>query len=198
LRLSTGLIEAVRAGRPELAVEPLARFRAWANATDQAWSNAVAARCAGLLAAPCSAEPLFFEALAGHDGDGRPFEEARTHLNYGEWLRRNRRRADGREQLLSAARVFARLGARPWQARAEGELRAAGAAAPALMGDDQLARLTPQEVQVVKLAATGASNKQIAARLLLSPRTVGYHLYKSLPQARRHEQGTTGPLLLVT
>ena len=73
------------------------------------------------------------------------------------------------------------MGARPWQERAEAELRAAGAA-PGLTADDPLARLTPEELQVVRLAAAGASNKQIGAQLFLSPRTVGFHLYRAFPK----------------
>jgi DNA-binding CsgD family transcriptional regulator len=74
------------------------------------------------------------------------------------------------------------MGARPWQARAEAELRAVGIGAAAVGTADPLARLTPQELQVVRLAADGASNKQIGAQLFLSPRTVGYHLYKAFPK----------------
>jgi DNA-binding CsgD family transcriptional regulator len=173
---------AVRAGRPDLAAGPLAKFSAWAGAMGQGWATAVAARCAALTAGDGDAEPLYRKAVAAHEGDGRPFEQARTRLLYGEWLRRSRRRTDAREHLLAAAGAFARMGARPWQDRAEAELRAAGARAPGVTADDPLARLTPQELQVVRLAATGASNKQIGAQLFLSPRTVGYHLYKAFPK----------------
>jgi DNA-binding CsgD family transcriptional regulator len=173
---------AVRAGRTDLAARPLAQFTAWADAIGQRWATAVAARCAALTADDADAEPLWREAIAAHEGDGRPFEQAHTRLLYGEWLRRNRRRAAAREHLLAAAAAFARMGARPWQERAEAELRAAGAGAPAVTADDPLARLTPQELQVVRLAAAGASNKQIGAQLFLSPRTVGFHLYRAFPK----------------
>src|SRR5215472_3196604 len=173
---------AVRAGRTDLAARPLAQFTAWADAIGQQWATAVAARCAALTADDSDAEPLYRKAIATHEGDGRPFEQARTRLLYGEWLRRNRRRADAREHLLAAAAAFARMGARPWQDRAEAELRAAGAAPLAVAADDPLARLTPQELQVVRLAAAGASNKQIGAQLFLSPRTVGFHLYRAFPK----------------
>ena len=173
---------AVRAGRTDCAARPLAQFTAWAGATGQQWATAVAARCAALTADDADAEPLWREAIAAHEGDGRPFEQARTRLLYGEWLRRNRRRADAREHLLAAAAAFARMEARPWQKRAQAELRAAGAGAPAVTADDPLARLTPQELQVVRLAAAGASNKQIGAQLFLSPRTVGFHLYRAFPK----------------
>ncbi len=173
---------AVRAGRTDLAARPLAQFTAWAGAIGQRWATAVAARCAALTADDADAEPLWREAITAHEGDGRPFEQARTRLLYGEWLRRNRHRAGAREHLLAAAAAFARMGARPWQERAEAELRAAGAGAPAVTADDPLARLTPQELQVVRLAAAGASNKQIGAQLFLSPRTVGFHLYRAFPK----------------
>ena len=134
---------AVRAGRTDLAARPLAQFTAWAGAIGQRWATAVAARCAALTADDADAEPLWREAIAAHEGDGRPFEQAHTRLLYGEWLRRNRRRAGAREHLLAAAAAFARMGARPWQERAEAALRATGAGAPAVTADDPLARLTP-------------------------------------------------------
>jgi DNA-binding CsgD family transcriptional regulator/tetratricopeptide (TPR) repeat protein len=173
---------AVRSGRPDLAARPLAQFTAWADAVGQRWASAVAARCAALTSGDDDAERHYQRAIAGHEGDGQPVQEARTRLLYGEWLRRNQRRADAREYLLGAAATFARTGARPWQERAESELRAAGAAAPAVSPADPLSRLTPQELQVVRLAAAGGSNKEIGAQLFLSPRTVGYHLYKAFPK----------------
>jgi DNA-binding CsgD family transcriptional regulator len=173
---------AVRAGRADLAARPLAQFSAWAGAIGQRWATAVTARCAALTAGDADAEPLWRQAVAAHEGDGRPFEQARTRLLYGEWLRRNQRRADARDHLLAAATAFARMGARSWQERAEAELRAAGAGVAVVSAADPLARLTPQELQVVRLAAAGASNKQIGAQLFLSPRTVGYHLYKAFPK----------------
>jgi DNA-binding NarL/FixJ family response regulator len=173
---------AVRAGRPDLAALPLAQFTIWADAIGQRWAIAVAARCAALSADDDHAEPLYQQAIAAHEGDGRPVEQARTRLLYGEWLRRSQRRADAREHLLAAAATFARIGARHMQERAESELRATGAGAPAVSSVDPLARLTPQELQVIRLAAVGASNKQIGVQLFLSPRTVGYHLYKAFPK----------------
>jgi DNA-binding CsgD family transcriptional regulator len=173
---------AVRAGRLDLAARPLAQFTAWAGAIGQPWAAAMAARCAALTVGDADAEPLYRRAIAAHEGDGRPFEQARTRLLYGEWLRRSQRRADAREQLLAAAGAFAGMGARPWRDRAEAELRATGAASPAVTPGDPLARLTAQELQVVRLAAAGASNKQIGAHLFLSPRTVGYHLYNAFPK----------------
>ena len=185
---------AVRAGRLDLAARPLAQFTAWADAIGQPWAAAVAARCAALAAG--DAEPHYQKAVAAHEGDGRPFEQARTRLLYGEWLRRAQRRADARDHLLAAAAAFAQVGARPWQERAEAELRAAGGGQAAVAAGDPLARLTPQELQVVRLAATGASNKQIGAALFLSPRTVGFHLYRAFPKlgvATREELARFAP-----
>ncbi|NRQ32386.1 AAA family ATPase [Nonomuraea sp. NN258] len=119
------------------------------------------------------------------DRQGRPFEQARTHLAYGEWLRRARRRADAGVQLRAAVAGFAALGATPWAERARAELAATGARTPASAprgATPALDTLTPQELQVVRLAATGATNRQIGARLFLSPRTVGFHLYKAYPK----------------
>jgi DNA-binding CsgD family transcriptional regulator len=150
--------------------------------------RAVALRCRALLvldqANPDEAEGLFVAALDHHAVATRPFEFARTELLYGEWLRRARRRVDARQQLRSAEARFTRLGATPWAARARSELRAAGE------GDTQEARvsasaldsLTAQELHVVRLAAAGAGNQEIATRLFLSRRTVEYHLYKAYPK----------------
>ncbi|MFI7424915.1 LuxR C-terminal-related transcriptional regulator [Nonomuraea sp. NPDC049684] len=97
-------------------------------------------------------------------------------------MRRARRRAEARPPLRSALEIFDRLGAAPWAERARAELRATGDSAPAARPADALAALTPQELQVVRLAAAGVSNRDIAAQLFLSHRTVEYHLYKAYPK----------------
>jgi DNA-binding CsgD family transcriptional regulator len=176
------LVEAaMRAGQPDRARAPFDRFRAWAEAVQQPWSHAIALRCEALLAD--SPEP-FEQAVRLHEKATRPFERARTELLYGEWLRRARRRSDARTPLRSAMEIFERLHAKPWLDRARAELRATGESgstsaptAPALLD-----RLTPQELQVVRLAAEGISSREIAAQLFLSPRTVEYHLYKAYPK----------------
>ncbi|MFB9196884.1 AAA family ATPase [Actinomadura verrucosospora] len=181
------LVEAaVRAGAPERARDAADWYGDWAAQTQQPWVQAIAARCAALLT-PDDPDPLYSKALALHREGGTPFEQARTELLYGEWLRRSRRRNDARARLHAALEAFARLGATPWADRARAELRAAG---ESLTGgrddqaspDDHAARLTPQELQVARLAATGLSNREIGAQLFLSPRTVGYHLYKAYPK----------------
>ncbi len=178
------LVEAaVRAGAPEQAGEPLARFLAWARAGDRPWASAVALRCRALLAPPEPAGELYAQAVRLHEKGGRPFQRARTELLYGEWLRRGRRRSDARTPLRSALEIFERLDAVPWAERARAELRASGDVAPAATaGAAALSRLTPQELQIVRLAAAGLSNRDIAAQLFLSHRTVEYHLYKAYPK----------------
>ncbi|AQZ70515.1 hypothetical protein BKM31_19915 [[Actinomadura] parvosata subsp. kistnae] len=179
------LVEAaVRAGRPRFAAAASERVQMWAAQTPSPWAGAVALRCSALLAPDEDAERYYEEALRLHLRGGRSFERARTELLYGEWLRRLRRRADARHQLRSALDIFDRLGARPWAERARAELRAAG---ERQTGDGRapeglLDRLTPQELQIIRLAATGLSNREIAAQLFLSPRTIGYHLYKAYPK----------------
>ncbi|MEV6158837.1 AAA family ATPase [Nonomuraea sp. NPDC052129] len=174
-----------RLGEPSLATEAFARFDAWAAASGQPWADAVAYRCRALLAPPGEAEVHYTAALQRHAQGGRPFERARTELLYGEWLRRGRRRSDAGVRLRAAMDRFAALGATPWAERARTELAATGARAdlPEPGGQARpLDTLTPQELQVVRLAATGATNRQIAAQLFLSPRTVGFHLYKAYPK----------------
>jgi DNA-binding CsgD family transcriptional regulator len=174
---------AVRAGQPDRAQDPAARFGEWAAATGQPWTAAVAARCRALLSVDDDAERHFADAVSFHELGGRPFEHARTRLAYGEWLRRERRRVDARLQLAAAQATFSELGAEPWAERARTELRAAGVPVVASAGGSEaVSRLTAQELHVVRLAAQGRTNREIAARLFLSPRTVSYHLYKAFPK----------------
>lgn len=174
---------AARAGTPQRAEELLRRYAEWAQATGRARPLAVLHRASALLAADREAEGLYERALALHAEGEQPFEEARTRLVYGEWLRRRQRRTDARTQLEAAMEAFDRLDAAPWSARAAAELRATGVSLPdRCRAGDPLAVLTPQELQVVRLAITGASNREIGAQLFLSPRTVASHLYKAFPK----------------
>ncbi|TYB71068.1 AAA family ATPase [Nonomuraea sp. PA05] len=168
---------AVRLGLPERAAEPLARLEQWAAAARLPWEDGLVLRCRALATGDGA---LYARALE-LQGEARPFERARTELLYGEWLRRERHKAEARTHLREALERFERLGAVPWAEHARAELRAAGeSSTPAAA--DALAQLTPQELQVVRLAATGATNKEIAARLFLSPKTVGHHLYRAFPK----------------
>ncbi|MEB8339359.1 helix-turn-helix transcriptional regulator [Streptomyces endophyticus] len=127
------------------------------------------------------AERHFVTALDQPALGRRPFERARAQLAYGEWLRRRRRIADARRPLVEAEAVLRRLGARPWAARAQAELRAAGAHSGPTE-PDAFVTLTAQQQQIVRLAALGLTNREVAEKLYLSPRTVGSHLYRAFPK----------------
>jgi DNA-binding CsgD family transcriptional regulator len=170
------LVEAaVRAGRPELGVEHLAAFVAWAEASGSNDASALASRSRALLAAGEEADGLYRSALSLHPATERPLDAARTALLYGEHLRRERRRVDAREQLRTAMSSFDSLGAVHWAARARSELRATGETARK-RDPSTLELLTQQELQVVRLVSQGATNREAAAQLFISPRTVDHHL----------------------
>ena len=124
---------------------------------------------------------LYFQRAIALHGDRRPFERARTELAYGETLRRSRRRMDARAPLRRALETFERIGAEPWAARADRELRATGEAA-SRRDPSTTDQLTPQELTICRLVAEGLSNRDIGARLFLSARTIDYHLRKVLPK----------------
>ncbi|MGK5555573.1 ATP-binding protein [Actinomadura kijaniata] len=169
----------VRLREPERARAAHDRFALWVEAGEQPWAQGLLARCRALLD---DDERCFAAATDLHRAADRPFDAARTRLLLGERLRRERRKQEARTVLREAADTFERLGAVPWLDRASAELRATGESLARSADAALLSRLTPQELQVVRLAATGASNKEIAARLFLSPRTVGHHLYKAYPK----------------
>lgn len=177
VRALPDLVEAaVRLGEPERAGDAVERLAEWACRSGQPWVAALEQRCRALV----TGEERHF--LAALEPGARPLEQARTLLLYGEWLRRAKRKTEARAQLEPAAEAFERAGATPWAARARTELAAIGGATVAQEAPGPLARLTPQELQIVRLAARGLSNRDIAAQLFLSPRTVGHHLYKAYPK----------------
>ncbi|WP_275742561.1 LuxR C-terminal-related transcriptional regulator [Nocardioides sp. YIM 152315] len=133
------------------------------------------------LAAGEDAEPWHLEAVHDPDAARWPFELANAQLEYGAWLRRRHRPTDARAQLQPALETFSRLATRVWAELARAELRAAGVAT-AVAEPSAWAGLTGQERQVVRLAATGMTNPEIAAALYLSPRTVSTHLYHAFPK----------------
>ena len=133
-----------------------------------------------LLADDDEAERLFVAAL-DHDLGSNAFLRPRTLLSFGSWLRRQRRVADSRGPLRSAAELFDTLGATRWSQRARQELRATGERIGRRTPDAR-DRLTAQELQIAQLAADGLSNREIGERLFLSHRTIGSHLYRIFPK----------------
>ena len=161
--------------QPEAQKPGVATLEQFAAAAGSPALRAQLARCHGLLG-PDGGQPGHFEAaLALHDGQGYPFELARTELAYGEALRRARRRAEARIHLRGALEIFQRMGAAPWAARAEAELRATGETARR-RDPSTLSQLTPQELQIIRLVGEGGTNREIGAQLFLSRRTIDYHL----------------------
>jgi len=166
---------AIRAGRPEEAGQRLEMLRGWVAVAPTKARRALVARCEALLEDRDPDEA--FEEATRYASAVSPLDGARTELMYGEWLRRQRRRTDARVHLRAALEAFRRLGALPWEQRAEAELRATGETARK-RDLSAAAQLTPQERQIAGLVAEGLTNREIAAQLFLSPRTVDYHLRK--------------------
>jgi DNA-binding CsgD family transcriptional regulator len=177
-----GLVElieaAVRNGKPEPAGDALRRLTDHTQASGTDWALGIEARSRALLSANETAEALYREAIDRLAGTRVRVELARAYLLYGEWLRRERRRSNAREQLRTAHQLFTEFGMEGFAERARGELEATGEHArkrTVETGDD----LTPQEAQICRLAAGGATNQEIAAQLFISPSTVDYHLRKA-------------------
>ncbi len=169
---------AMRSGHPEIAARAYARLSAMASASGTDWALGIEARSHALISGGEQAERHYREAI---DRLGRTHLRiclARAHLLYGEWLRRERRRADAREQLRIALAKLDAMGIGAFAERARRELRAAGESARrrGLPGPD--AELTAQETQIARLARDGLSNPEIGARLFISAHTVQYHLRK--------------------
>jgi DNA-binding CsgD family transcriptional regulator/tetratricopeptide (TPR) repeat protein len=178
----------VRVGRPADAAALIDELAAGAAATGGAWATAATARCRLLVEADGRLDEHIAAALAAHARLAQPFELARTQLCAGEQLRRARRRADARPQLAGAYATFAALGAEQWAARAAHELRAAGARRGERSPVDAV--LTARERDVCTLVAGGATNREVAAALYMSPRTVEHHLrmaYRKLGVRSRTE-----------
>ncbi|MGW3836821.1 LuxR C-terminal-related transcriptional regulator, partial [Streptomyces microflavus] len=156
----------------------VAEFAGWTARTADPQAPAQLARCHALLATAEEADARYAEALAHHDRAGGDFERARTQLLYGQWLRRRRRTREARTPLRDALVAFQRCSARAWAERAGGELRAAGEPVGAVRdtGDGALSVLTPQQQRIARCVAEGATNREVALRLSLSPRTVDHHL----------------------
>jgi DNA-binding CsgD family transcriptional regulator len=174
------LIEAaVRAGKPQRAVGPLAQLAPIAEASGTDWALGSHARAAAMLADGAEAEALYQEAIERLSRiRTRGCETlARAHLLYGEWLRREGRRVDAREQLRLAHDLLAGMGMDAFAERARRELEATGETVRKRTVET-LDELTPQEIQIAQRAAGGQTNQDIGAQLFLSPRTVEWHLHK--------------------
>jgi DNA-binding CsgD family transcriptional regulator len=141
------------------------------------WATGIEARVRALLSEGEVAESLYQQSIAHLSGTRVQLELARTHLLYGEWLRRERRRLDARTQLRTAFEAFTTMGAEGFARRAELELMATGERARRRTVDT-LDQLTSQETRIARLAASGDTNREIAAQLFISPSTVEYHLRK--------------------
>jgi DNA-binding CsgD family transcriptional regulator len=190
------LIEAyARAGDRQAATRELEKLAELAGALDRRWALAAVARLHGLLGTDDDLDKHFRAALELHEqGAGSAFERARTELLYGERLRRAKRRIDAREHLHTAIELFDALGAAPWSEQARRELRASGESIPRR---DPTApeKLTPQELQVALQVAEGRTNRDVAAALFLSPKTVEFHLTRVYRKLNIHSRAELVRLL---
>jgi DNA-binding CsgD family transcriptional regulator len=172
------LIEAaVRTGHTQAAAGALEELAEWAQAGGTDVGLGLEARCRALLSEGAGAEACYREAIERLGRLRLGPSVARAHLLYGEWLRRQRRRRDARDQLRTAFAMFDAMGMAGFAARARAELRATGERArPRSPGAPEV--LTPQEEQITRLVAEHLTNREIAARLFISASTVEYHLRK--------------------
>jgi DNA-binding CsgD family transcriptional regulator len=172
------LIEAgVRVGRPDEAAAALDRLSERTRASGTDWALGVEACSRALLSEAQDAEPLYRESLERLARTRGVVHLGRARLLYGEWLRRESRRIDAREQLRAAHEMFTEIGAEGFAERARHELLATGETVRRRT-DDARGVLTPQEAHIARLARDGLSNPEIGAQLFISPRTVQYHLRK--------------------
>jgi DNA-binding CsgD family transcriptional regulator len=172
------LIEAgVRSGATDAASAALDHLSERTQASGTDWALGVEAHSRALLSDGRDAEPLYREAVDRLASGTGAVHLARARLLYGEWLRRENRRIDAREQLRAAHEMFSDIGAEGFAERARDELAATGETARRRNGDGR-GVLTPQEAHIARLAKDGFSNPEIGAQLFLSPRTVQYHLRK--------------------
>jgi DNA-binding CsgD family transcriptional regulator len=184
------LVEAaVRSGKPEQAAAALDQLAQMTAIIGTDWALGIEARSRALLSGGDAAERLYGKAIDHLARSEARVELARAHLLYGEWLRREGRRVDAREQLRTSHDMLSAIGAGAFAARAARELAATGETVRkrSLETRDEL---TPQEAQIARLARDGLSNPEIGAQLFISPSTVAYHLRKvfgKLDISSRHQ-----------
>ena len=172
------LIEAgVRSGATDAASAALDRLSGRTRASGTDWALGIEAGSRALLSDTGDAEPLYREAVERLGRSRGVLHLARARLQYGEWLRRENRRVDAREELRAAHEMFSGIGAEGFAERARHELLATGETVRRRT-DDARGVLTPQEAHIARLARDGLSNPEIGAQLFISPRTVQYHLRK--------------------
>ena len=176
-----GLVElieaAARSGKAEIGNVALGRLAQRTAASGTDWALGVEARARALLSEDQAADGLYREAIERFARTRVRVELARTQLLYGEWLRREHRRLDAREQLRHAHKLFTEFGMQAFAERARVELEATGEHARKRTAET-IDQLTPQELQIAQMAREGLSNPEIGARLFISRRTVKYHLQK--------------------
>jgi DNA-binding CsgD family transcriptional regulator len=184
---------AVRAGAVGQAAAWTAELAPFAEATQWPWALASVTYGRAMTADPADAADLFETALARYRSANRPYDQARTQLAYGEFLRRTHRRVDARTHLRAALETFTDLNAGPLIARTTQELRASGETARK-RDPSTLLQLTPMELKVAQLVSTGLSNKDIAAQCWVSPRTVAFHLRNVFAKAGVSSRGELAQL----
>ena len=173
------LIEAaVRTGQPERAAGAMRQLSEATTTAGSDWALGIQARSRALLSDGESAESLYREAIERLSRTRVRVELARAHLVYGEWLRRQSRRVDARDQLRTAYEMLTAMGIDGFAERARRELLATGETVRKRT-DEAAGQLTRQEAQIARLAGEGKTNPEIGTQLFLSPRTVEYHLHKA-------------------
>ncbi|MFD8690004.1 LuxR C-terminal-related transcriptional regulator [Streptomyces sp. NPDC059651] len=178
IRSKIELVEAAtRSGRPDRAAEAARQIDDMARASGTDWALGTSAVVRAQVSEGPEAEALYREAIERFGRTDVRITYARSHLLYGEWLRRENRRVDAREQLNIAHEVLSRIGVDGFAERARHELHATGASVRR-RPEGAHAALTAQEAQVARLAADGMTNPEIGAQLFISPHTVEWHLRK--------------------
>jgi DNA-binding CsgD family transcriptional regulator len=193
------IVAAIRGDSGDEAATWVADLDAFASGTELPWAEAAADFGRAMLSEHDGAgdsrptSELFESALAHHAAANRPYDEARVELAYGEFLRRDQRRVDARTHLRAALEVFGDLHAVPLADRAGQELRASGETARKRDVSTQV-QLTPMELKVAQLVASGLSNKDAAAQIWVSPRTVAFHLRNVFAKAGVTSRGELAQL----